>query len=584
MSPVYLDGIHLEAQLDGVAWTDLVGDVIMAAGIRGRYGILANGPLDRVAPAGELTFVLRDNALNRGGRAGTYTPGSPYALPGFSRGCRVRLRLEYSQESYIKFSGRISDIRPDRVAQTAAITVTDFMDLAARHDLRLVQYASNRRIDEIVPWIVANMPVAPDEMELNPGQDTFPDVFDTVRDQTKAMTEFAKLAASELGFIYPKYGRGHGETLTVEGRYTRAYRTALQQLEYPVDLSGLLALESGERLLQEDGSQVVLNGDRFTAYLSRYAYTSSLVDTYLAAETLDHLLAEDGGGLFVDTLVLADVINPFLDIDMEHGGQLFNQIRYTAYPRAVDPYPTTVLYALNSSLSLAPGETKSGILGRYRDPVGGAARVSGRDMVAPVATTDYVFNSQSNGAGTDLTAALTVSASYGTDGVAYSLTNTGVTTGYVTKLQARGRGVYVYDPITMLVEDVASEIHSGVSPLTLDLPYQRSIETALSFSSLFLNQYRQARLIVNGARFLANRNAEMLTMFLAMEPGQRMHLAERVSGVDEDMFINGVAYEIINKLAYCTWYLKSASFSLGNYWLLGTVGRSELEQTTILGY
>jgi hypothetical protein len=177
-----------------------------------------------------------------------------------------------------------------------------------------------------------------------------------------------------------------------------------------------------------------------------------------------------------------------------------------------------------------------------------------------------------------------VTAEYGTEGVSYTLTNTGSQVGYVTKLQARGRGVYVYDPITLMVEDTASRSKIGSRPLTLDLPYQRSLETTQSFANLFLSQYKAPRLTTSQITFLANRNEEMMVMALEMGPGRRAHVSERVSGIDEDFFINGVDMKIINQLLYCTWYTKSASYNFGAFCLLDTAGRAELDQTAVIGY
>jgi hypothetical protein len=581
----YLDRMAIELQLDGATWTDITRDVLFDKPVNVRYGIAGSGPLDRVAATGTLTFTLRDDRYNAMGREGAYLPGSPYRLDGFVRGCRARLRLTYQGETYTKFYGRLAGIEPDRRARTVKVTATDWMDLAGSHELRLVSYTSNKRIDEIVPLIVANMPIAPLELQLATGQDTYPDVFDTVRDKTRAASEFGKLAFSEVGYIYLKYGLGHDEILAVEGRYTRAEKTAARALPIPTSLSGRLLDENGETLLTEDSGRLVANGETFPARLNQYVYGTSYDVAYLLQEANDNLLFEDGDTCQLDAIGIQAVDNAVINFEIVHGDLVYNQVRYTAYPRLVDAAPTTVLFSLNSPIQIAPGDTKANIFGRFRDPAGGASRVAGRDLQTPAATTDYLMNSTSDGSGTNLTANLTVTAQYGVEGVSYTLTNTSASVGYVTKLQARGRGVYTYDTITLMVEDAASQLIHGARALNLDLKYQKSIANVESFAQVFLDLYRAATTDIRAVQFNANRSAAMMTLFLAMEPGDRFGLSEQVSGIDQDYFIQGVEFDILNKVVMTNWTIKSASYEPStSYWRLETVGQGELNLNTILGY
>lgn len=594
----YLDYLTIEAKFDNVTWTDVTADVLLDA-ISGTYGIAGSGPLDRIASTGTLTFTLINNRF-RTGVEGYYTPGSPYCRSGFKKGCKIRLRLYYRERVITKFYGRITTITPDPDAKTTKVVVSDWFDLAASQSLSLVSYTSNKRIDEIVPLIVANMPIQPLKMELNRGQDTFPDVFDTVRD-TKAMTELAKLASSELGYIFLRFGSGD-ETLVVQGRYTRSSISAIKSLDKPIDQSGLILCEDGSTLLQDgtptppssgpgwqnsnwQSMHLVQNGDRFDVRLNQVVYGTVYNAGKLLTQALDNLVLEDGSDVVLDEITISQVVNPVQTFGLTHGEEVYNQIRYTAYPRTVDSVPSTVLFSLNSPIALAAGEEKTNILGQYRDPTGGATRISGRDLQTPTATTDYRFNSAQDGTGTDLTANLQVTASYGAEGVKYTLKNNGATSGYVIKLQARGRGVYIYDPLTLVAEDVSSQAENGILPLTLDLKYQKSIDNVSTFASVILAQYKTPVTKMPSLAFLANDSYQLLTMFLDIEPGQRIAFSDQVSGVDQDFFVNGVSFEIRDRLIYCTWYVKGAGYEPSSaYWVLGVPGKTELGITTVLGY
>jgi hypothetical protein len=71
--------------------------------------------------------------------------------------------------------------------------------------------------------------------------------------------------------------------------------------------------------------------------------------------------------------------------------------------------------------------------------------------------------------------------------------------------------------------------------------------------------------------------------FLWYEPGDKITIAETVTGIDLDYFINGVEFSIAETgMIKVTWALTPAS--LVAYWILGTVGASELGETTVLGY
>jgi hypothetical protein len=550
---VYADWA-IELMLDGSNWTDVSADVVGKVSVR--YGILANGPLDRVAGAGQMIFQLDNSASNSGGKLGYYSPGHINCRSGFQAGIKVRLVFSYQGVPYGKFHGRIPaggiDVKPGVYkGRRVEVTVADWMEQAAIHRMYLPSIETSKRMSEVVPLIVANMPITPLATDYNQTESTFETAFDTVRNKTTAISEMAKLALSELGYIYVKRDQTNGETLVTDGRFERSNTTSLTQVAVGIDK---LLCEDGSFLLQETGDHLIFDGEVVDATINKPV----------------------SGGYR----------NPWVNMEVSHGKQLFNDIRYTSYPTYVDAAATTVLFSLNSTIEIAPGITKSNVLGRYRDPTGGAASVSGKDMVVPAATTDYLFNTAADGSGTDITANLTVTASYGTEGVNYSLENTHATlTGYVIKLQARGKGIYTYDPMTLMLEDAASKVIHGTRILNLDLKYERNIETAYNFASVHLNQYKDPQTAVETVEFVANHDGYAMATFLGCDIGSKFSLYDDLSAVNGDYFINGIEFAIMpGKVIYCTWYPSSAANDVYVYWYLGEAGKSELGVTTFLGF
>lgn len=259
---------------------------------------------------------------------------------------------------------------------------------------------------------------------------------------------------------------------------------------------------------------------------------------------------------------------------------VYRRVQVVVHPTRVDAAATTVLFSLQTtSTEVRPGETLDTIFGPYRDPDTNDA-CGGTAMVTPVATTDYTMNSAQDGSGTDLTANFSVTASYTGQGVRYTIVNNGATAGFITKLQARGKGVY---RTTALIERTVSGSY-GDRVLTLDLPYQSNVNTGTDIANYLATLLSSPSARVQSVKFLANRSDAFMTAALEREPGDRIAITETVTGLDGALFtINSVRLELLpGGILWCTWGLEPALVSQN--WLLGTAGASELGSTTVLGF
>jgi len=255
---VYPDSYTIQAKLDGSDWTDITADVVGA--IKGSYGIMGGSPTDRVADVGKFTFYLNNTETNTGGLQGYYSPGAPNCRAGFGIGLVVKFVLVYGTYSFVKFYGRVQtdgiEVEAGRYGRRwVKVTVTDYMNQTAIHELLTPEFEQSKRIDEVATSIVANMTIAPLSTDYQTGTDTFSSVFDTVRAKTRAMTEFSKVALSELGFVYPRYGYGTTEMLVVEGRYSRNDNKS-NLTDIDISDGSFLVLENGSYILQESGDKI----------------------------------------------------------------------------------------------------------------------------------------------------------------------------------------------------------------------------------------------------------------------------------------------------------------------------------------
>jgi hypothetical protein len=285
--------------------------------------------------------------------------------------------------------------------------------------------------------------------------------------------------------------------------------------------------------------------------------------------------------------------------------ELLTKVQVVTHPRTVDS-AAVVLYRLQSVTEIPVDGTVT-LLGPYTDPNNRASRVGGTDMVTPVATTDYLMNSLANGTGTDLTASMAVTASLGGNGVRWSITNNSGQVAYITKLQARGKGVYDFETTVAEAEDATLAADFGEQVAVIDLPYQSDPAVGQSTAEYLLGLYGPQEIGIwslgtagsselgvttqlsyfnrssVGSVQVRPRTAALQTQILAREVGDRIALEETVTGLQASFYIQAVALEVVAPgIPSVTWTLAPADTQA--YWALGETGYSELGNTTWLAF
>ena len=507
---------YIEAKFDGITWEVINRDIVQD--ITGEYGIFGNSPIDRMAGPGDLKLVFNNTITNSAHLVGYYTPGHFNCRPGFDVGLEIRLRFVIEDIDIIKWSGSIPadgiDLDTGRYAATfTRVTVRDWLEQAANYELQTPQFATNKTIMDGVASILAEMGPQPSTVTYKTAESVFATIFSTISSTTRALTELAAMALSELSYIYlTRVG------LIVEGRYTRTIeKKTIARLPMDEADCGALLNDSGGYILNSSGGKIHL-----------HQMEDAIFD------------------------------NSQKDSVTKFGRTLANRIKLMAYPRKIDTAATTVLYSLNAPIYLASGETVV-VSGSYSDPTGVYKNVSATDLVTPIATTHYLMNSLQNGSGTNLTAYLNVMFSSGSGKPIFTLTNTGAAGGWITKLQAVGIGIYTPDPTTLIVKDDDSIAKYTLKDLTLDMKYQDDPNLLAPIGSFLLAQLKDPRREIENVNFEANRNKKILKAFIELEPGDRIRYIEDISGTDGEFFIQGVKFVIKpkGKIDF-TWYLKDA--------------------------
>lgn len=228
----------------GGAWTDVWADVRMSVAPKVSYGISGNGPDDRIASTGTLTFALDNSTGNSGAVVGYYSPGHGSARSGFELGIGVRLAIVYSGTTYYKFRGILEDVQPAHGTLGERIVVcraVDWMDETAKRPTRAVATQVGQRADQIIATLQATLTFQPASTSLATASFEFPYAVDTARDgRTAIMTEMAKAAQSDLGFLFMKGDTSAGGVLRYQDRRVRqnagAALSTLSNIQHDLDV------------------------------------------------------------------------------------------------------------------------------------------------------------------------------------------------------------------------------------------------------------------------------------------------------------------------------------------------------------
>lgn len=503
----YPDSIIIEFY-NGTTWVDISAYVVLD--INGFSGHSTNSPIDRVASLGtlELTLDNRDKLFTPYG--GDSLRGLS-TLTGFNKGARIRLRVVAGIHNKVIWIGRIDSIKSDDGLwgeQRVHVFCVDWMDILSKFKMKSSSILLNKRINESIDNILSRVSIKPEAVNYDTGNNIFPAVFDNVKEKTKAMSEVNKLTLSELGYTYLLMDG----TLRVENSSARRGTDPLDQIPTVDEIY----------LLSDDTN--LLFDDTINLLLADYNYENSPLE--LAAKELT--------------------------IDLNNS-DLTNIGHITAYPTKTDT-SLVVVYSIGKSIPIASGQT-IGFTGYYTDPAGGSA-INATNQQTPVITTDYLSNTLSDGSGTDISADLVVNATYWGDSIDYVITNNNASAGFITKLQARGYGIYRYNLIQSETEDTSSTASYGESIIDIDQKYKTDLYAGKRFVESMIEKYSKPKSRITQIEFDANINSSHLMSFMYLDIGNKIRIYDNRSQITEDYYIVNKKFKImLDKVISCVFTL-----------------------------
>jgi hypothetical protein len=503
---------------------DITDDVTNTAPINVQYGIRGNGPLDRIATTGTMTFSLNNAANNSGGVVGYYSPGHTNVRSGWDLGLLVKLKLTYDGTTYYKFAGNLVDIEPDAGSygrRSVMCTAVDWIDESARARVKDVTIQTDKRADELIDTLVTNsVSKQPLATSYDEGQSTFEYAFDNLLDtQTTVLRALADCVISELGYLYVKGDTTQGGTLKFENRHARP--------------------------------------------------------KYGAAD--------------------ASFDNSMMGLKVDRGrNDVINRIYVIVHPRTADA-SVSVLYELTTTASVpaVSAGTSIQIIAPFKESSIRGYRIAGTSVVTPASGTDWIANTAADGTGSNITSDVIVTHSTtSANSVTFNIENNAAVTAYLTTLQVRGNGLKDITETIFSAASVNSQGTYGENDVRVSMRYESNTGTfATEIASWILNTTKDARYVISEFTLASNSNDTLMTQSLAREPGDKITIAESVtglvatggSGAQIGYFINGVTMAVRpGGIITTSWVLAPAEQQAA--WVLNQIGASEIGITTNLGF
>ena len=197
-----------------------------------------------------------------------------------------------------------------------------------------------------------------------------------------------------------------------------------------------------------------------------------------------------------------------------------------------------VIWTLAQTFELSDNESIP-LVAKYPTENSPRGHVGVRSWVTPAPTIDYTANSLADGTGTDLTSALSVVVTDTSQRRRMVLMNTGSVTMYITRLQARGIPLIEVSSTDVEVRDEASiaiyeELEYVAPSQFLSTFFDVQIYATFLLRLLSVPRTR-VKLVFDASDYLQAGNRP---------PDQSDRVAVSLSGVLEDMFIEGVNHKI----------------------------------------
>ena len=281
-----------------------------------------------------------------------------------------------------------------------------------------------------------------------------------------------------------------------------------------------------------------------------------------AGSSGEQLVFENSQHYVTESVVQYMFDNSISDIHTSYPERLVKTvIQVVVHPREID-LTDVVLGQVQKSFSIGGGVTKEVTL-YFRDP-NGVARVSSASLAARVSGTDYVARANEDGTGADRTSDMTVAVATDDDGkaktsgnsITLSIKNTAGTLFWVTVMQQKGKGIYMYDPLPYEARSSDAIIRKhGERVLRFDMTYADDYNTAVNTADALLTTWQELICQVKGLTFYPERSDALAEAFLDIDIGKRISVYLPRLGIYNDYFIANMSVSRDEGLVACTYGL-----------------------------
>ena len=560
-------------------WTDLSDDVMIGEGVSISFGIAGDKPLDMVAGTGECRFTLRGFK---------YSFHHADALAGWAFGARIRVTCYRTTDT----AQAISSIT--RSSSTATVTTSASHGYATDDWITIAGASESgyNGVFQITKTAATTFTYSLGSLTPStPASGTMTARLGYVRHNGRLRA--ANPTAGAYGTRYVAVVSYDGIRALAE---TKARAVAIQEDQTETELLTALldSLPSDAQPLARDFDVGVdefpyafdaLGGGKTALSVVKDIAVSGFAMIYMQGDGTLCLRTRDtrasGASKFsFDDDMTGLVTNASVD-------ELTNNVQCTIYPRTVDASLVVVYSTTGVPLSVAAGDTLTLVV-EYRSATDDRELIGAKDVVNATATTDFLGNSAVDGTGSDLTSDLAIVTTQSASSAELAITNNGTATIYLVDadgdafLQLRGKGIYQESAQTFT--SLSTQPY-GDKTLAINLPYQNSPGSAQSYASTVQQQFSAAAAAqMERITFDGNSSDDLLKQAFARNPNDIVSITETATGASSiEMVIQSVALDISTG----PWI--EATFGLApsspfSQWLLGIDGRTELGETTILGW
>jgi hypothetical protein len=209
------------------------------------------------------------------------------------------------------------------------------------------------------------------------------------------------------------------------------------------------------------------------------------------------------------------------------------------HPTRVDDEADTLLYEIDNDLYVDAGETQTFTF-RFRDPANLATRVSALDVVTPlVANTHYRASQYQEKIAGDANALLSITDTNGANSAEWVIENTGGYRVFINLVNIFGRGIYYFNPVTLVKETGGADRET-----TYDFYYLSDSQRAIGFMTRLLARTSQDVWEVESVSFYADESATLMGYAMSLDIGDRVTIQEAATGIDNEYNINSVTYTL----------------------------------------